>query len=244
MTYQELLAELRNNYLRDSSALLAGALDKLWSDATLYAYIADAERRFARDTLMLFDRASTLAQITLAAGQTDYPLSASILGVRSARYDTDPRDLPMVSHDMLSSGSPVPSTYFDINALGTVTPGRPVAWSIDEGFLDFHVYPAPSAAEAGKVIQLRISRLPLVTASAANATKSPEFLPEYHLDLLHWAAYRALLGNDVDAGDPQAAMRALQRYDDAVAQARRDARRRTRSAKAFAFGENGYAWRR
>lgn len=203
MNVQELLDELRVNILRDTStAVDAAEEDVLWSDATLLRYINDAENKFARRTRCLRD-STTLAvvEITLSAGVEYYQLHPSIIGVMTASLPDTPLRRTM---EGTINGAPA-----DV-AGGTYAPtkgatGKPIWFSTDDAVRTLRVVPIPDEASEGVTLRLRVERLPLTPLSTDAPTKSPEIPVDYHLDLLEWAAFRALRNHDVDGENAQKA---------------------------------------
>ena len=201
MIVADLLEELRVGILRDSSSLTSGSDDQLWSDARLVAYIHQGQVRFAKRTLSLRDNTTpAVTQVTLVAGQSEYPTHMAVLSTLSARYDTDTVNMPRASAERLDRSGSTESLYFDVNTASTLAPGRPITWATDQAARTFRVYPTPSAAEAGKIIRLRVARLPINTLSTLDLYASPEIPEEYHYDILEYAAYKALSNHDADAG--------------------------------------------
>lgn len=204
MILRDLLAELRQNILRDVSTIVTGTSqdDYLWTDEALIRYIKDAEEKFAAGTLCLRDSVTTaLTRITLIAGQTDYALDPRVASVYSALYNGNVR-----------MGRSSFGTIF--GAKGDITPnaayyepqstGQPRLYYTDGDTNSIGFYPTPSAAEAGQTIRIWVSRRPLVPLSKNDLDAEPEIPEEYHLDLLEWAAWRALRNHDADIdGDPQ-----------------------------------------
>lgn len=253
MTVQELLDELRINVLRDNSGLLAGDSDRLWSDATLVSYINDAYRRFARNTLMIRDQSTAaVTQIALSVGVTLYPLHTSILSVLSARYNLDSSDLPRAGHVLLDSRVLADPLYFDASQLGTLAPGAPKAFSTDEGVdpagpqqqFNLRVYPAPSATEDGNPIYMRVARLPLAALTLDAPDAQLEVPEDYHLDLLDWAAYRALSNKDVDAADGPSAKEFRDRFEKLIEDVKREMRRKLFAPQGFSFGGGAFSYQR
>jgi len=60
---------------------------------------------------------------------------------------------------------------------------------------------AAQAMTAGGTMFLRVSRLPLNTLTTMNLFAVPEVPAEYHLDLLEWAAFKALSNHELDSGN-------------------------------------------
>lgn len=88
MTLQELLDELKQGILRDSSSILSGPADSLWSDEALVRYIDEAQMRLATIGLVLRDASTpAVTQVKLSAGKSGYTLHTSLLAIISARYE-------------------------------------------------------------------------------------------------------------------------------------------------------------
>lgn len=202
MTLDDLLTELRTNVLRDvSTAITPQAGDELWSDTQLVLYLQDAESKFARDTLCLRDSTNAdVTQITLVAGQADYPLDKRVISCNAAIYDGE-----------LSLGRSSFGARF--GASGDLAPnqarhipqasGAPRIYYTDKSTNSIGFYPIPSAEQAGLVVQLHVTRRPLAPLTTADMDAVPEIPEDFHLDLVEWAAYRALRNHDADIdGDP------------------------------------------
>jgi hypothetical protein len=250
MTLGDMLHELRFNILRDRSDLIAGDNDSLWSDETLLRYIQDAERKFARDTLIIRD--STTPQychLRLKEGVKNYSLDPLILGVLSARYDEMPYDLARSGHGIVTASQP--STYFEFNPLAqyTVPPGIPTAFYTDETFVfalkqrpTLTIFPHPSAAQDGKLIRMRVVRLAGGCYTEADLDRESQIPEDYCLDVLEWAAYRAQRTFDGDAGAPTSAMDHQAAYDRAVKKCIRDLRTQGFVTIGMKYGRNGFSW--
>lgn len=230
MNLRDLLGELRRNILRDTSTIANGnEVDgSLWTDDALLLYIRNAEERFASQTLCLRDsRTPDLTQITLVAGQDEYALSKKVVAVLTAQYD-----------GRVSLGRTGWATRFGSNP--QLTPntsycepqetGAPRVFYTDKdtGFLG--VYPVPTAEEAGKVIRLQVARMPAVPLTKSNLNAEPEIPEQWHLDLVEWAAWRALRNHDPDLDNDPANIALVRsrfemhrtRFEAAVAECKRE----------------------
>ena len=249
MNLEALLGELRENVLRDDAELASGPSDQLWTDETLVRYINDAQQRFARKTLSLRDASTPeVVQVTLVTGVSVYVLHASVLAVVSARYNTDTVDLARVGRARIAQYQPNDPPWFDPNNVSQMTPGRPIAFSTDEaidadqkGSVTMVVYPTPTATENDLNINLRVARLPLTRFDVDALDADCEIDDDYHLDMLEWAAYRALSNSDID-GHSDSAEKHKDRFTDAVADVLKDVRRKMRAPMRFEFGQNGFSW--
>lgn len=254
MNLQELVDELRGNTLRDTSSLLSGtAVDKFWTDAQLVRYLDDAQVKWARKALCLRDATTTaVTQITLVADQANYTCHSSVLGVLSLRYDTDTADLARAGHTLFSR-TPLPdeATYFPI-ANTQLPPGRPQAWSTDEYVTinsdlapNIRIYPTPTTTEAGKICYLRVIRKPLVHFTTTGMSSQTSEIPQdYHLDLLDWAAYRALRNVDADAGNPGIAEVFKKRFLEAAEECRQEINSKMFVDFKWGFGRSGFRYER
>lgn len=252
MTLGDQLDELRGNILRDKSALVAGDDDRLWSDETLLRYIQDAERRFARETMILWDGTTAkYTQVKLRDGVRDYPLDPLVFAVVSARPSDRDYDLQRTGRTLVQSRELDTSIAFDPADSSTLTPGAPLGFYTDETMVyaqqhkvTFSVYPEPDATAAGTTINLRVVRLPCGGYTLNDLKRESEIPLDYQLDVLEWAAYRAKRGNDNDIGTTPNADSHRAVFDDAIERAKRDLRRRMHVATGIRYGRNGFAWGR
>ena len=252
MNTGELLTELRENILHDRSNRVAGADDKLWSDVTLMRYMNEAQRRFARKSLIIRDSSSVATVVTLVTGQKIYPLNPAVLAVISAQYQDDVVDLARAGHAALSMYRQTDSYYFDPDQFRNIPPGKPLAVSTDESVamddgdsmsvINLRVYPAPDAAYNGKKINLRVVRLPLERLSLRTLKVNPEVPEDHHLEMLDWAAYLALRIVDVDGGMPERADEFRKAFEAHVLEARNSVLRKLFAPTQWGFGRNGFNW--
>lgn len=252
MNVQELLDELRNNMLRDKSDLVSGPDDALWSDDALILYVNDAYRRFCRRSLLLRDNTTAkFTEVTLKSGISEYQLNSAVLAVISARFDIDENDLPRTSHDEMYTLPNTDSLMWDINSLSPTPPGRPRVWYTDDAVqiaantkMKFRVYPTPSATEDGKIIHLRVARLPTDKLTLDKAEAELEIPEDYHIDMLGWAAYRALINQDLDGEAIDRAGKYKTQFEAVLAEVEQESRRKMFATTRFSFGRNGYSWAR
>ena len=250
MTLGDLLDELRGNILRDRSDLIAGDSDSLWSDETLLRYIGDGERRFARRTLILRD--STTAEVTqvrLKQGVVTYPLHASVIAVLSAKYDADTFDLQRSGHSLILQYTPPEFLSYDPTVAFTVMQDRPIAFYTDEtltfarrGKVTLSVYPPPGPQQEGKIVYLRTIREPVCSYTENDLERESEIPEDYQLDVLEWAAYRAMRGYDADAGAPTKAADHKQAFEEAVLKAIKETKLKMFANITVRYGQNGFAW--
>lgn len=252
MNTGDLLSELRENILHDRSDQVAGVTDRLWSDATLIRYMNEAQRRFARKSLIIRDNSSDATKVTLVTGQELYTLDPSVLAVISAKYSTDRNDLARAGHSALGSYTQPDSYFFDPSQLSSLPPGKVLAYSTDEtvsaddydsmSVVTLRVYPAPDVTQNGALLRLRIVRLPMTPLSLAALKAYPEIPEDHHLDMLDWAAYLALRIVDGDGGMPERAAEFRASFDANVKGARDVVMRKLFAPVQWGFGRNGFSW--
>lgn len=252
MELSELLYELRENILNDRSDRTAGDPDVLWSDESLVRYINEAQRRFARQGLIIRDGTTpSITQVTLQGGVEFYPLHKSILAVISARYEGDDFDLTRSGHSALDAYN-APDTHFHMPTRGAVAPGRPIAFATDEmltvdpadsstGAVNMRIYPVPSADQDGVKVHLRVVRLP-EKKLALDVHEIPEIPEDHQLEMLDWAAYLALRVVDIDAESPNRANQFRQSFELHVREARKVAMRKLFAPLGWNFGRGGWSW--
>lgn len=235
MTLEELLEELREVILRDvSNAESVDVEDLLWSDRALVRYINDGYQRFCERSLILEDATSAEAtQITLQEGVLSYPLHSSVISVASAVFDG--KALRKVSANEMQGHLPEvvgfsPAMVAKYNGVSAYVPDYNVG--------TFHVLGSPTADEAGKVVNLRVCRLPLAPLTLDDVTVVPEIPQQYHLDILEWAAFRALRNHDNDAENMAKASAHSTRFERAVEEAKR-----THEARTFVGFSYAPSWR-
>lgn len=258
MVLEELVDELRRNILHDRSDRIADSTsDYLWDDKTLVRYIDEAQRRLCAEGFVIRDATTqAVTQVTLVAGQSIYPLHSAVIAVMSAKYEDDNYDLARGGHSLFDNFRQNDQPGWDLSLAASIAPGRPVAYSTDEAtsvdaddethtLVNLRVYPVPSAAEAGKKINMRVCRLPLerldVDLMEIMVPEVPEF---HHIPMLDWAAALALRIVDQDGGNPQRAKEFAASFEAYVKKARRMALRKMFAPVTWGFGRAGWSWER
>lgn len=252
MTLQDQLDELRKAILRDRSDLVSGDSDSLWTDETLLRYIQDGERRFARRVMCLRDgNTPKYTRVALRDGVTDYPLDPLVFAVVSARPEGQSYDLKRSGHMLLQSIYPIPSLTWDPAESLDVRPGAPLAFHTDETLVydrqhrvTLSIFPAPDAAAAGTIVNLRVVRMPAGGYDLKCLTRESEIPLDYQLDVLEWAAYRAKRNNDADIGNTPNADSHRDAFEAAIVRAIRETKQRMHAPTGVRYGANGFSWSR
>lgn len=252
MILAKLLKELSTNILRDRSRLVAGPNDRLWQDEDLVEYIDEAQKRFARRSLCLRDDITPeFTQIQLEQGVQRYVLDEQVVSVMSARYHTDTVDLQRGNHQTLG-GQPLADGWTSEGwnpSSASLPQTRPHFFWTDDGVsiesttrVVFLIDREPSADEDGNLIKMRVCRLPC-TLTINSMKKEPEIPSVHHLDMLDWAAYRALRNDDAD-GASEKADKFKESFTRAVEEARQESLRKMHAQVGWSFGMNGFSWER
>lgn len=248
MNLSEALEELRGNLLRDDAELASGPDDRLWTTKTLVRYLNDAQVRWASGSLTLRDGDTPeVVEVALEEGERCYSLHKSVRAVISARYDTQRHDLIRSGHCLLQGECTRYDDAFDVNSCST---GAPLAYTTDER-LDMQtdagvvltIYGTPGEDQDGKIIRLRTARLPLRKLTPNKLNAQLEVPDEYCLDMLGWAAFRALSTSDID-GHSALAEKHKNLFEAAMRRARTDTNRKLGRRIGFGFGSSGTTWER
>ena len=222
MDLRELLDELRQNMLRDvDDSVSPDPADRLYSDSTLVRYINDGAVTFATRTLCLRDETTPeVTRVTLAAGQTSYPLDPRVKAVLGARIGTT--NLGRTTYASLTT------QRGDLSGGLSVVDaqhGAPRLFYTDRETGRVGVWPVPADEFEGQELVLRVARAPLKPLALANPREEPEIPAEFHMDILEWAAWRALRNNDRDIEDVARAGAHRKRFDQAVEELQRASKR-------------------
>jgi len=251
MNVADALDELRVGILRDMSTLKSGPTpdDHYWSDERLVRYIDDAHKRFARMALCIHDDTTQkVTQVVLRDTVSMYALHPSVRMVLSVRHQDDSQDMVRINHqDAVNQNNDFTE---DFQFAIVTNPGKPTRYSTDEGMdparnhaIRLRLLGVPDATQVGKVVYLRVIRQPLADITTKDTDKTGFEIPEeYQLDMLEWAAYRCLRNWDIDGEDRAKAEAHKKRFEDAVAECKRDVLRKTWNPPRWKFGGNGFTY--
>lgn len=244
MNLQELLDELRNNILRDVSSQVSAGGDQgaMWDDATLVRYINEAQTRFFVKTSFLRDETTpAICQIVLVPGQDAYDLDPRVISVFAARLGNVGaiRKGTYGSLFARSGDQTMNTVYTDYLANWQENPqSRPSLFYTDRETQRLGVYPAPGVNLAGTILNLRVSRRPLVPLSLNNLRATPEAPEDHHMDLLEWAAWKCYRNHDVDTENIPKGSTHAKRFQDAVDEVSREVKRLTTNDVQFDLRNN------
>lgn len=231
MTLSELLHELRHNILRDTSTALDvdEQEDLLWTDSALTSYINDAFTQFAHKTEYLQDASTPdVCRVPLVAGQLEYPLHPSVIRILSATHGRKTLPVTTVAHMLGNQTDHASYDAFhreDYPGVFAIVPDYEV------GVLRLVGTPKPE--QAGEEIALRVTRYPLEPLKLTDPDATPEFPERFHLDILEWAAWRALRNHDADGENMAKASAHKTRFTDAVEEVKQELKARRYSRMQF-----------
>ena len=192
MTVGELLQTIREDYLDDDVA------PYLWKQATLLRLLSRAqEEACMRQRLLVDETTPAICEAPLVAGQKDYALDPRIVLVESIRYDG--RVLNKWTKPQLDRTLP---GWAD--SVGPIT-------DYLQNDLTISLLQAPTVADDGNPLALRVWRLPLNGFSAV--TDVPEIPLQYHRDLIWLVIGEAFALPDEDRQDTRRADYYLDRFD-------------------------------
>jgi len=240
MKVSELLTHITGTMLEDRAALVEGAGDELFKDATVLRYLTEAQKIYCRDAWVLEDLTGPATQISLIEDETDYAFHKSIIHIKSARLSDSALDLTRVgygdNHLIVGSYQTDPD-FWDTNLALQENSGRPGRYSVDMGTRTIRVRQKPDEDSALLKLQLAVVRMPLCDLTKENADKEPEIPEEHHLDLTLFAAGSCLTRTaDIDAELKKLGREWLGEFYGNVAKAKRDKQRRQQSMPRFRFG--------
>lgn len=157
-------------------------LPYLWSDASVYRYIDDAQKQFCRWTYGIADARSF--KLFIKPGTEWYPVDPRVLKVRSAANAVTGREVPLVALEKLDEHG----IRFD------KAPGHVAALISGMQENTLRAWPVPNVAA---VVELRTFRLP----ETVEAGSEFEIGEQHHLNLLLWVKHRAYGIQDSEGSD-------------------------------------------
>lgn len=242
-TFGDILDFLRNGILRDITD------PALWTDEILCECIAQAHDEFAERTLCIRDSTSLAARFTLEAGVDTYALHPTVLSVMSAMVEGEPHNLIRGGSSALDGYVPPPDTVAWLETInhGTAQDGTPQVFVTDDsvagagGAATVRVWPTPAAADEGRTVLLRVTRLPLTQCSMSTLEAVPEVPRQFLMGLAHGGAAVAYSLQDSDGADPNRAVDQRALFENHVKNASRNARHKMFAPLAWGFGRAGFS---
>lgn len=239
--FSDVLDHLRGEILRDTQQ------PYLWSDESLVEFIAQANDEFAERVQHIRDSTSIATEVALEAGIDTYVLNAVVLSVMSAKIVGNDTDLIRAGSPALNGFVPSPETVQWLEQInyGTAKDGTPLVYTTDDSVEDggtptLRVWPIPALEDEGKIIKLRLIRLPLVPCSLDTLGERPEMQRQYVPALCHGAAARAYNSQDADGGDVSRADKQQKIFEAYITRASTGMRRKLFQPATWGFGRGGF----
>lgn len=173
----------------------------LWLDEWLAPWFSEAQDEAAvRARLLMDDYTTALTEVSVTAGVASYPLHPKLYEI--AAIDFVP-DVGYVQPVYLTSREKL-----DRDRAGWRDDPQGTPTSAIQTDTRLRLVPVPSVSGT---LRLEGYRLPL--KALVNDNDKPEIHEAHHLQLVHWALYRAFSKPDADAHDPQRSKEALGRFE-------------------------------
>ena len=240
MKLSEMLAYCAGEFLDDRTDLIDGDNDDLWSDDFLVRQFNYAQRMLCRRAWVIIEYGvSPVAVITLVTGKALYPYNKAILRVFDATPSSQVAMLGRTTDEHIRNAGAVGADAFDVGEAaalaGSAETGVPIAIATDAATRTIRVHPVPTAAQNGTRLYLKIARMPIEDLSLEDTDAEPEVPDEWHMDICHYAAGRALTLPNVDADQKPEGRRLLAEFDETVRLARQERERAEMSDNRWAF---------
>lgn len=178
MNVQQLLHTVREDFLDDMES------PHRWGATSLLRWLNRAQIEACRRQRLLIDEDTPeMTEVTLAVGTPTYTLDPRTHIVDRVVYDQ--RTIPKATKAELDRKFP---------AWRTMEPGEPMFYLQND--LTIRPIPAPSQAQDGQILTIRVWRLPL--NELVEDSDIPEIPEPYHEDLCFYVAARAFRQPDED----------------------------------------------
>lgn len=186
MNLSELMGHLRCAVLRDDAA------PYLWQDTELLRYLNQAQLEFARRTHILSDDESAFTSFSTVAGTSTYEFDDRIIAITEIGLEIDDGNGNLSYHGLRDrTRNQLKNSY---------SQGRPTQYNVQVAQNKIRLYPVPDAVYT---VRMLVARKPL--RDLQNGRDVPEIPEDYHLTLCNFAAMKALMNNDPERSQMQAA---------------------------------------
>ena len=183
----------------------------LWSDKEFYTYLNEAQDLFVRLVGGIADRRSPLTKITYKTGDKFKKYDTRILRIKGA-FDENQKVLTIRNLDNFD-GSDLEDDYglSPVREFDDTRTGELKYLLTDVEAKEIQLYPIP---ENDGYIRLFVYRRP--EKSIEGSSSELEIEEQYHLDLLNWVKYKALMKQDAETFDGNKATAFRQMFTEAV----------------------------
>ena len=238
------MLEYTRSYIDDASvALIEGDNDQMWSDSILVNFMNQAERLLCRRAWTIIEYGKAPAGvIVLATNKVLYDLHPSILRVLDATPSTQTAPLGRTTDSQLRDPTPAGSDAFDVGEAAaresTALTGATLAFATDAGTRRLRVYPTPTATQNGVIVSMRVARLPISALTVDDVDAEPEVGYQWHEEICHYAAGKALTLPNVDGEFRTIGRTLLTEFNETVRLARQERIRAEMSGDRWAFSSS------
>lgn len=243
MDLATMLQYTASEFLDDRQELLSGDNDSLWSDEYLVRQFNEAQRRLCRRSWAIIEYGtSSVGVITLTTGKATYQYHRSILRVFDATPSSQAAMLGRTTDERIRSVGAPTGDAFDIgeaaSLAGASETGVPLAIASDAATRTIRVYPTPTATQSGLKVYLKIARMPITDLTLDDTTAEPEVDEQWHLEICHYAAGKALTLPNIDGDQKTEGRRLLAEFDETVRLARQERQRAEMGSNRWAFSSD------
>ena len=201
-----------------------------WSETEFYAYLNEAQDLFVRLIGGIADRRSPLTKISYKIGDQFKKFDSRILRIKGA-FDQDQRVISIRNFDNFD-GAGFDDDYGShfVSGIDDTKTGELKFLITDVEAREIQLYPIP---ENDGYIRLFVYRRP--EKPIENSSSELEIEEQYHLDLLNWVKYKALMKQDAETFDGNKATVFRQMFTEAVENADYAKRAREDRKRAVRF---------
>lgn len=192
MRVSEILGAIREEILDDTVEPYR------WSDNSLRRWLNWAQEEACMRQRLLVDEATAdICRITLVSGQAEYSIDSRVVIVERVALDGAP--LTKQTVDSLDRRSP-----------GWVSQTGEI-YGYLQNDLTLTILPTPTASDAGKMLHLKVWRLPLIANMSTG--QSPEIPTQYHRALMWYVCSEAYARPDEDTQDTKRSDKYMSKFD-------------------------------
>lgn len=224
MKTKELLALFR----REANDL---ASPPLWSDEEVYEYMTAAQEMFCRMTHGIRDSSSELTKVAVVADDPLVVFDPKILRIRSARLESDGRELTLINPEDLSSGYLSDDYGLAASRIDLTLSGIPKMLLVGDAEDTARLVHIPIDDDT---LLLIVERLPL--EDLLSPTKELEIPPQHHRYLVQWMLHLAYMKQDAEAYNRGRSEEFAARFAQYCELAKRESERRIHKHRTISYG--------
>jgi len=162
------------------------------SDTAINSRIDEAINEACTRADLILDSSSSICDISVVAGTSEYATSPLIIDIHRARLPSAKKPLHKLGYKALD----------DEDGEWASRTGTPEAYILDMDTNKLVLYPTPKIDET---LNMTVRRLP--ETGLADDDSEPEFAKTYHYDLIYWVLHLTYLTRDSEIFDQKASDR-------------------------------------